>query len=110
MAKQNPQQRNTPQQTTTPQRARATVIDEAPRKPIFNFEKNDELVFGKQNFLWIGIGAGLILLGLLMMLGGEQPNPETWDPNIIYNARIITFAPIIIIAGVVVEIYAIFKD
>jgi hypothetical protein len=111
MAKQAPQQRRPevaqPQQATA-QRARVSTM-ETPSKSFFS-GNNDELVFGQQNFLWMAIGAGLILLGLLLMLGGEQPDPNVWDENIIYSARIITIAPIIIISGVIVEIYAIFKD
>ncbi len=113
MAKQAPQQRRPevaqPQvSAANTQRARVSTM-ETPTKSFFS-GKDDELVFGQQNFLWMAIGAGLILLGLLLMLGGEQPDPNVWDESIIYSARIITVAPMIIIAGVIVEIYAIFKD
>ncbi len=107
MAKQNPQQSSArkAEPIITTQRAKVAA---APT-PI-NIARNDEMVFGSQNFLWMGIGAALILGGLLLMLGGEQPDPNQWDVNIIYSTRIITIAPIVIIAGVLVEIYAIFKD
>jgi hypothetical protein len=110
MAKQAPQQRRpeVAQPQATAQRARVSIM-ETPSKSFFT-GNNDELVFGQQNFLWMAIGAGLILLGLLLMLGGEQPDPNVWDESIIYSARIIVIAPIVIIAGVIVEIYAIFKD
>ncbi len=68
-----------------------------------------ELIFGKQNYIWMAIGAGLVALGLIMMLGGSMPSPDVWDPDIIYSFRITVIAPILILAGLIVEIYAIFK-
>jgi hypothetical protein len=43
------------------------------------------------------------------MMGGSQPNPNEWDESIIYSPRIMVVAPILILAGLIVEIYAIFK-
>ena len=44
-----------------------------------------------------------------MMLGGGMPDRNTWDPNIIYSPRITVVGPVLILAGLIVEIYAIFK-
>ena len=68
-----------------------------------------ELIFKKGNYLLMGAGLGLIILGLLLMSGGRMPNPDVWDDTIIYSFRRITLAPILILAGLVVEIVAIFK-
>ncbi|MBK8504881.1 MAG: DUF3098 domain-containing protein [Saprospiraceae bacterium] len=57
----------------------------------------------------MGAGAGLIFLGMLLMLGGSMPSPDVWDDSIIYSFRRTVLAPIVILAGLVVEIYAIFK-
>jgi hypothetical protein len=109
MAKQNPAPRKVeqaaPQQA---QRARVTAVA-VEKKPFFQGE-SEPLIFGRGNYTWMAIGAALIFGGLMLMLGGQQPNADTWDPNIIYSFRIITLAPIVIVAGVIVEIYAIFKD
>jgi len=70
---------------------------------------SEPLLFNKTNFMYMAIGAGLILLGMVMMLGGKQPDPNTWDPNIIYSKRITILAPFLILSGLVVEIFAIFK-
>ena len=69
----------------------------------------EEFIFGRQNFIWIGIGLALVCLGLLAMAGGAMPDPNTWDPDIIYSFRRITLAPILMVAGFVVVIYGIFK-
>ncbi len=68
-----------------------------------------ELIFNRQNYVLMMIGAGLIIGGMLLMTGGAQPDPNTWDPDIIYSKRITLLAPVIIIAGLIVEIVAIFK-
>ena len=54
-------------------------------------------------------GAALITLGLICMIGGSMPDPNTWDPDIIYSKRITFVAPMLILTGLIVEIYAIFK-
>ena len=67
------------------------------------------LLFTKQNYLYIGIGCALIALGLVLMLGGDMKDPNVWDESVIYSFRRITLAPIIILAGLAMQIYAIFK-
>ncbi len=69
----------------------------------------EELIFGRSNYIMMGVGAGLILLGLLLMIGGKMPDPNTWDPDIIYSKRITVLAPFTILAGLIVEIVAIFR-
>ncbi len=70
---------------------------------------NAPMLFNKTNFMYMAIGAGLILLGMIMMLGGKQPDPNEWDPSITYSARITILAPLLILSGLVVNIFAIFK-
>lgn len=69
-----------------------------------------EMIFGRTNYIWMAIGVALILLGLALMTGGGMPAPDVWDDNIIYSFRITVLAPIVILAGLGVEIYAIFKN
>ncbi|MDZ4749882.1 MAG: DUF3098 domain-containing protein [Saprospiraceae bacterium] len=67
------------------------------------------LLFHKQNYLYMGIGCALIGLGLLLMLGGGMSDPNVWDESVIYSPRRITLAPIVILAGLGMQVYAIFK-
>lgn len=69
----------------------------------------DDLIFGKQTFVFVGIGIALMVLGMLLMAGGGMPSPEVWDEDLIYSFRRITLAPIVIIAGLGVITYAILK-
>ena len=65
--------------------------------------------FGKSNYVWRLVGALLILAGMFLMSGGKNPDPDMFNVNEVYSFRRITLAPIVIIAGFIVEIYAIFK-
>jgi hypothetical protein len=65
--------------------------------------------FGKSNYIWMMVGAALIILGMILMSGGKSADPNVFNANEVYSFRRITLAPILIIAGFIVEIYAIFK-
>ena len=69
----------------------------------------DTLIFGKENYKWIGIGLALIAVGMLLMIGGYNEDPTVWDESGIYGFRRTLLAPVIILSGLAVEIYAIFK-
>ena len=72
-------------------------------------DKKSLQFFGKSNYTWMLIGAVCIIIGMFLMSGGKSPNPDVFDANEVYNFRRITLAPIVIIIGFVIEIYAIFK-
>jgi hypothetical protein len=72
-------------------------------------EKKAFVLFHKENIVWMVIGAAVIALGLLMMAGGKSTDPNVFAENEVYSFRRITLAPITILAGFVIEIYAIFK-
>ena len=65
--------------------------------------------FGKSNYTWMLIGAALIVLGMFLMSGGKSADPNVFNESEVYSFRRITLAPIVVIAGFMVEIYAIFK-
>lgn len=66
-------------------------------------------IFGKDNILWMIIGAAVILIGFFLMSGGKNSDPNQFDPNQVYSTTRITIAPILIIAGLLIEVYAILK-
>ncbi len=70
---------------------------------------NLPLLFSRQNYLYIAIGCGLIALGLILMLGGDMKDPNVWNEQVIYSFRRITLAPVVILAGLAFQVYAIFK-
>jgi hypothetical protein len=66
-------------------------------------------LFYKENYMWMIIGAVVIVIGMVLMAGGKNENPGQFDYNEVYSFSRITIAPILILAGLVIEIYAIFK-
>ncbi len=66
------------------------------------------LLFGKKNYTFMLIGIGLIFLGLILMAGGHMPSPDVWDESLIYSPVRITVAPVVILAGLVMNVWAIF--
>ena len=66
-------------------------------------------LFGKENFIWMLAGAVLMALGFFLMSGGKSADPTKFMDGEIYSTTRITIAPILIIAGFIVEIFAIMK-
>ncbi|MFN0035371.1 MAG: DUF3098 domain-containing protein [Saprospiraceae bacterium] len=107
MAKQ--QQRPAPQpqaRKTAPAPARRPAAEK--KESLFSAGSN-ELIFGRQNFILMGIGLALVLTGLVVMSGGAMPDPNTWEPERIYSPMRITLAPILMVAGFVTVVFGIFK-
>ena len=66
-------------------------------------------LFTKDNYTWMLIGGVVIALGMLLMSGGKSNDPKVFDPKQVYSGVRITLAPFLIVIGLLVEIYAIFK-
>jgi hypothetical protein len=66
-------------------------------------------LFGKENYRWMLIGIVIIALGLILMAGGKSKDPNVFNPKEVYSFTRITIAPILILGGFVVEIFAIFR-
>ena len=71
-------------------------------------ESRAGFAFGRENYKLLLIGLGLIVLGFLLMIGGGSKDPNVFSYDI-FNFRRLTLAPILILAGYVVEIFAIMK-
>lgn len=66
-------------------------------------------MFNRENYLWMLAGVILIALGMFLMSGGKGEDPSVQDPKEVYSFTRITIAPLLILAGLVVEIFAIFR-
>ncbi|MFC2117996.1 DUF3098 domain-containing protein [Bacteroidota bacterium] len=69
---------------------------------------NTGFAFGKQNYLFLLIGFVIIVLGLILMSGGNGDDPTKFYPEI-FNFRRITLAPIVCLLGFGIVIYSIMK-
>lgn len=54
----------------------------------------------------MGAGILLMVIGYLLMLGGGSEDPNIFNPAI-FNSQRITIAPIVLLAGLLLEVYAI---
>ena len=70
-------------------------------------ENQKVMPFGKMNYILVLIGIALIALGFILMIGGGSADPDVFNEEM-FNFRRLTLAPILVLAGFVVEIVAIF--
>ena len=66
-------------------------------------------LFDKTNLMWMLGGVALMILGFLLMAGGKSNDPNVFNPNEVYGTTRITVGPIVILSGLVVLIFAIFR-
>ena len=71
--------------------------------------RKSSALFGKENYKWMVIGLVVMFIGLLLMMGGKNPDPNVFEDKEVYSFRRITLAPILILAGLGLEIFAIFR-
>ena len=69
-------------------------------------EKKQTFVFGRKNYILMLIGLGVMFLGYILMIGGGSDDPNTFSEGL-FSFRRITLSPILIIAGFIIEIFAI---
>jgi hypothetical protein len=67
-----------------------------------------EFAFGKENFRLLFIGLAFIVVGFLVMIGGGSDDPNVFSPKI-FDFQHLTLAPILVLTGYVIEIFAIMK-
>lgn len=57
--------------------------------------------FGKKNYVLMGVGALVIVVGFILMSGSGEHTATEFDDSI-YSVRRITLAPIVVILGFIV--------
>jgi len=76
----------------------------APREKI----NESAFAFGKENFILLFISIGLLFIGYMLMSGGKAESPEVFNPDV-FSSRRITIAPLVVMAGYALAIWAIVK-
>ncbi len=69
----------------------------------------ENVLFTKDNYKWMLIGLIIMAIGFFLMAGGKSSNPEVFNDSDVYSPMRITIAPILIVAGLILEIFAIMK-
>lgn len=65
-------------------------------------------LFNKENYYIMFIGLAVILIGFMLMAGGKSTDPNVYSTEA-FNFRRLTLAPIVVLLGFVIEIYAIMR-
>ena len=73
---------------------------------VSNTNENTEFAFCKKNYIFMGIGILLLIIGFALLAGGGSTDPNVFNPEI-FNAQRLIIAPLFMLAGFIVEIYAI---
>jgi hypothetical protein len=66
-------------------------------------------LFYKENYKWMIIGGVVVAIGMLLMTGGKNSDPNQFDYRLVYSTTRTTIAPLLILAGLMIEVFAIFK-
>lgn len=72
-------------------------------------KKKSQFGFQPENYKILLIGLAINILGFLLMIGGATEDPSQFDAKELFSARRITIAPMLIVAGYIVIMYAIMK-
>ena len=78
-------------------------------KPAEKVITDSRPLFAKDNFKIMLAGLAVIVIGFLLMLGGASNDPNSFKPEEVYSFRRITLAPIVIVLGLLIEVYAIMR-
>jgi drug/metabolite transporter (DMT)-like permease len=65
-----------------------------------------DFVFKKKNYMILIAGLVIILLGITLMIGGGSEDPTQFSEEI-FNFQRLTLAPILIVSGFVMGVFAI---
>lgn len=68
--------------------------------------KNDGFALPKKNILYIIAGFAVMLVGYLLMAGGGSGDPNVFNADM-FSFRRMVIAPVVILAGMAFEIWAI---
>lgn len=83
------------------------TIKEEKKGPVTTTSNNN--LFTKDNYLWMAIGLAVLALGFFLMSGGKSTDPKVFNDSEVYSTTRITVAPLLIVTGLIIEIFAIMK-
>jgi len=66
------------------------------------------LLFDRTKYTWLIAGLLVTGLGFILMIGGGSDDPNVFSEGI-FNFRRMTLAPLLVLAGYVMQIYAILR-
>jgi hypothetical protein len=73
-----------------------------------NKKEERVLLFDRSKYTWLIVGLLVTAVGFILMIGGGSKDPNVFSEDI-FSFRRITLAPILVLAGYGIQIYAIMK-
>ena len=70
--------------------------------------RSNGMTFAPMNYILMLLGLVVVVVGYMLMSGGTKATPDVFSYDI-FSWRRITLAPIVIIAGFLLEVFAIMK-
>ena len=92
--------------TTKPKTPIPTKTSTVAKPPVLTGDA--AFAFGRENYMIMLIGLAVIIIGYMLMSGGKSTDPNVFNEEI-FSFRRITLAPIVVLLGYGIEIYAIVK-
>ena len=86
--------------TSTSAASKSVVVNE----PI----DTSAFAFGRENYVLLAISALVLIIGYMLMAGGKSSDPSVFNEEV-FSFRRITLAPIVVIIGYIIGVYAIVK-
>ena len=71
-------------------------------------EDSHSFAFDRQNYILVIVGLVVLGIGLLLLIGGGSDDPNVFNESL-FDFQRLTLAPILILAGYIIEIFAIMK-
>jgi hypothetical protein len=65
-----------------------------------------DFAFTKKNYILLIVGLAFMASGLILMIGGGSEDPAKFSDEI-FNFQRLTLAPILIVLGFIIEIFAV---
>lgn len=90
---------------TVPTKAKQVTITASAKQSL----PTTPFIFDRTNYLIMGAGVLVILIGFALMSGGGTSDPNIFPKDDLYSFRRITLAPIVVMLGFAIEIFAILK-
>lgn len=70
--------------------------------------QSEGFALGTENYKYIAVGVVIVIIGFILMAGGGTKDPNIFSPAI-FSFRRITLAPLVLMVGYGIVIYAIMK-
>jgi hypothetical protein len=72
-------------------------------------ETKDQLAFGKENYQLFAGALIVVVIGYFLMVGGGSEDPTVFNKDEIFSTVRITIAPMVVLIGLALGMYAIMK-